>query len=106
MSYRVITEVRFTDQFNKLTLDEQTAEQIEALQIVTRNGGAISDIFVVPTDQCAVTIAEYPDETASLKAHLQIGARGAYELTARRSYTLDEFTAISDAARAEAVVPL
>ena len=104
MGYRVITEVRFTDQFTKLTADEQMAEQIEALQIVTRNGGTISDIFVVPGEQYALTIAEYADERSSHKAHLQVMARGAYQLTARRSYTLEEWTAIADEATKEAVV--
>ena len=106
MAYRVITEVRFTDQFNKLSPDEQLTEQVEALQIVTRNGGTISEILVVPSDQCAITIAEYADELSSVKAHIQIMARGAYELLAKRSYTLAEFTEINEAARAEAVVPV
>ena len=104
MSYRVITEVRFTDQFNKLTPDEQMSEQIAAIELVTRNGGTISEILVVPDEQYALTIAEYPDETASMKAHLQIVARGSYQLAPKRSFTLDEWTKIADAAREETVV--
>jgi uncharacterized protein with GYD domain len=104
MSYRVITEVRFTDQFNKLTPDEQMAEQVAALELVTRNGGTIADILVVPGDQLALTVAEYPDEAASMKAHLQIQARGSYTLNPKRTFTLDEWTAIVEAARQETVV--
>lgn len=104
MSYRVVTEIRFTDKFTSLPEDAQQQEQLAALDIVTRNGGTIDNIFVVPNDRFALVHAEYPDETASMKSHLQIEARGAYLLTPRRAFTLEEWLVIAAAANSEAVV--
>lgn len=104
MPYRVITDVRFTDQFMKLTEEERNAEQLAAFEIVGRNGGTIQSIHVIPADRVAVTIAEYPDERASVKAHLQIEARGAYTLDAKRTYTLDEWMVIAQEANEEALL--
>ncbi|HVM08964.1 MAG TPA: GYD domain-containing protein [Acidimicrobiales bacterium] len=104
MSYRVVTRVTFTPEFGRLTTEEQTNEQIAAMEIVTRNGGTFESILVLPTDQAALTTTVYPDERSSMKAHLQIQARGAYELHAQHAFTLDEWTSILEESRAEAVV--
>src|SRR5688572_14331230 len=81
MSYRVVTTLRFTDHFSKMTEQEQQNEQLAALDIVTRNGGTIDTIMVVPDDAVALVHAQYPDERAAAKSHLQIQARGAYNLS-------------------------
>lgn len=104
MPYQVITEVRFTEAFQKLTEEEQQAEQIKALEIVGRNGGTIDSILVVPDEQYAVTIATYADERAANKSHLQITARGAYTLRPHRAFPLDEWMAIAAEAKSEALV--
>ena len=104
MPYQVITEVRFTDAFMKLTEAEQQSEQLKALEIVTRNGGTIDTILVVPDEQYAVTIATYADERSSAKSHIQIQARGAYTLHPHRAFPLDEWMAITAEANAEALV--
>lgn len=104
MPYQVITEVRFTDAFMKLTEAEQQAEQVKALEIVTRNGGTIDSILVVPDEQYAVTIATYADERSAHKSHLQVQARGAYTLRPHRAFPLDEWMAITAEATSEALV--
>ena len=104
MSYRVVTMLRFTDQHNRLSEDEQQAEQIAAIEDVTRNGGELGDVFVLPHEKTAVVIATYPDEQSSIKAHLQIQLRGNYDLTPSRAFLLDEWMTLADQARAEAVV--
>ena len=104
MPYQVVTEVRFTEQFSKLTDDEQQAEQIKALEIVGRNGGTIDTILVVPDEQYAITIATYADERSAQKSHLQIAGRGAYTLRPHRAFPLDEWMGIAAEANAEALV--
>ena len=104
MSYRVVTELRFSDQFTKMTEQEQQNEQLAALDIVTRNGGTIDSIIVVPDDRVALVHAQYPDERTAMKSHLQIETRGAYLLQPRRAFTLEEWTVLAEEAKAEAVV--
>ena len=104
MSYRTATKVTFTPEFSKMTEEEQQSEQIAAMEIVTRNGGTFESIHVLPNENAALTIVSYPDERSALKAEIQIIARGAYNLQAQSCYTLDEWTAIMNEARAEAVV--
>ena len=104
MSYRVVTMLRFTDQHNRLTEQEQQAEQVAAIEDVLRNGGELGDVYVLPHDKVAVVVATYPDETSSIKAHLQIQSRGNYDLTPNRAFLLEEWTAIAQEAQAAAVV--
>ena len=106
MSYQVVTRVTFAPEFSRLTEDEQTNELIEATAIVTRNGGTIDSTMVVPAEQAAIVFATYPDEKSSMKAHLQIAARGAYVLEPQRAYPLEEWLVIQQEARAEAVIPV
>ena len=104
MSYRVVTELRFTEQHNRLTQAEQEAEQVGAIEDVIRNGGELGDVYVLPHDKVAVVVATYPDEESSIRAHLQIQARGNYDLRPARAFLLDEWTALLESARAGAVV--
>lgn len=104
MSYRVVTTLTFTPEFLKLPEEEQMNEQIAAMEIVARNGGTFEAIIVVPSTHSSLVTAVYPDEQASLKAHLQVEARGAYHLAPQRAYTLEEWQAIVQQARDEAVV--
>jgi hypothetical protein len=104
MSYRVATRVTFTPEFSRLTDEEQNNELVAALEIVTRNGGTIESTTVLPADQSALTIAVYPDPAAAAKAHIQIQARGAYQLQPQTAYSLEEWMQLMQEARAEAVV--
>lgn len=104
LSYRVVTRVTFTPEFSRLTEEEQTNEQIAAMEIVARNGGTFESIVVLPGEQTALTTVVYQDEESSLKSHIQIQARGAYNLQPSRAYTLEEWMEIMQKARAEAVV--
>ena len=106
MPYRVITRVTFTPEFYKLTEQEQTDELVAATEIVTRNGGTIESTSVVPADSSAIVLATYPDQRSSAKAHIQIVARGAYQLEPQAAYSLEEWLEITAEARAEAVVPV
>ena len=104
MSYRVVTRLTFTDQHNRLTEEEQQAEQVAAIEDVVRNGGQLGDVYVLPHEKTAVVVATYPDETSSIKAHIQIQARGNYDLVPARAFLLDEWATIMDEAKAGAVV--
>ena len=104
MSYRVVTMLRFTDQHNRLSEDEQQAEQIAAIEDVVRNGGELGDVYVLPHEKTAVVVATYPDERSSIKAHLQIQLRGNYDLTPSRAFLLDEWASLTEEAKAGAVV--
>lgn len=104
MSYRAVTMLTFTDQHNRLSEQEQEAEQVAAIEDVIRNGGELGDVFVLPHEKTAVVIATYPDEESSIKAHLQIQLRGNYDLTPHRAFLLDEWTKLADEARSSALV--
>jgi uncharacterized protein with GYD domain len=104
MSYRLMTKVTFTPEFAKMSDDEQNNELVATLEIVTRNGGTLEQTLVVPSEQCAYSIGVYPDPTSAAKAHIQIQARGAYELTPLPAYSLEEWQQLMAEARAEAVV--
>lgn len=104
MSYRVVSMLTFTDQHNRLSEEEQQAEQVAAIGDVLRNGGELGDVFVLPHVKTAVVVATYPDERSSIKAHLQIQLRGNYDLTPNRAFLLEEWTALAAEVRAGAVV--
>ena len=106
MPYRVVTRVTFTPEFSKLTEQEQTNELVATNEIVTRNGGTIESTSIVPSDSSAIVLATYPDQRSSAKAHLQIIARGAYQLVPQEAYSLEEWLEIVAESRAEAVVPV
>ena len=94
----------FTPEYNRMTDDEQLQEQTAAYEIVARNGGTIETQVVLPTEKVLLVIAAYPDATASIKANLQIQARGAFTLDSQVAYTLDDWLPILQAAKDEAVV--
>lgn len=104
MSYRVMTKVSFTPEFTKLTEEEQNTELVATLEIVTRNGGTLEQTIVVPSEQCAYSIGVYPDASAATKAHIQIQARGAYQLSPVPAYSLEEWQSLMAEARADAVI--
>ncbi len=104
MPFRSLSKVTFTPEHQRMTEAEQQQELAAAYEIVTNNGGTMETTIVIPAEQAALVITSYPDERASLKAQLQIAARGAYRLDSQSCYTLEDWNVIVEESRNEAVV--
>jgi len=99
MSYLSASKLTFTPKWADLNDDEQLAEQVKALEIVSKYGGEIKAQYVLWSDNCLFTIAEYPDETSAFKSELAIGRRGAFVLEAQRAVPLEDVMSWQDEVR-------
>jgi len=102
MAHLSASKLTFTPKWDDLSDDEQMAEQVAAIGIVTKFGGTIKSQHVLMTDGCLLTITEYPDEIAAHKAVLAIVRRGAFELQSQSALTLEELVSWQDEIRAVA----
>ena len=90
MTYRSATKLTFTPKYAELSEEQRLTEQVAAYEIVSKYGGDFESQFVLLTDQVFLAVVSYPDEEASIKSHIAIQARGAYELHSQRALTLEE----------------
>ena len=104
MPYRVACTLTLTDTFNRMTPDEQMAEQVAALEIVSKNGGVIEAQYGLWSDAAILTITMFPEQNACYRCEMQIGQRGAFTLRSQAALTMDELMTLTAEARAAATV--
>jgi uncharacterized protein with GYD domain len=88
--HRTATRVTFTDAYEAMDRAHQMTEQMAAYEIVAKHGGEIEAQYVLMSEGCVLTVAAYPDERASVKAHMEIQQRGGFRLQAQSAYTVEE----------------
>ena len=106
MPYRIASQLTFTDTYNRMTPDEQMAEQVAALDIVASNGGTIEAQYVLWTDRAVLSVVTFPDQQACYRCEMQITQRGCFELRSQAALTTDETVALIAEARAAANVKI
>jgi uncharacterized protein with GYD domain len=99
MGYLAASKLTFTAKWDDLSEDERLAEQVAALDIVSKYGGEIKAQYVLWTDGCLFSVVDYPDETSSFKAESAIQSRGAFILQAQRALPLEDVMAWQDEVR-------
>ena len=102
MGHLSASKLTFTPKWADMTDDEQLAEQVAALDIVSKFGGEIKAQYVLWSDNCLLSIVEYPDEISAYKSELAIARRGAFELQAQRAIPLEDVMSWQDEVRAVA----
>jgi uncharacterized protein with GYD domain len=99
MGYLAASKLTFTAKWADMSDEEQLAEQVAALDIVSKFGGEIKAQYVLWTDACLFSVVDYPDETSSFKAESAIQRRGAFLLQAQRALPLEDVVAWQDEVR-------
>ena len=90
MSYLSASKLTFAPKWGDMSEEERLAEQMAALDIVSKYGGEIKAQFVLWTDACLFSVVDYPDETSALKSQSAITRRGAFVLQGQRALPLEE----------------
>jgi uncharacterized protein with GYD domain len=99
MSYLSASKLTFSPKWADMNEDERLAEQVAALDIVSKYGGEIKAQYVLWSDNCLFSVIDYADETSALKSELAIGRRGAFVLQQQRALPLEDVIAWQDEAR-------
>lgn len=99
MSYLNATKLTFSAKWDDMSDDERLAEQVAALDIVSKFGGEIKAQYVLWSDNCLLSVIDYPDETSAFKSSLAIGRRGAFLLQGQRALPLEDLMAWQDEIR-------
>jgi uncharacterized protein with GYD domain len=99
MSYLSASKLTFSQKWEDMNEDERLAEQVAALDIVSKYGGEIKAQYVLWTDGCLLSVIDYADETSALKAEMAISRRGAFVLQQQRALPLEDVMAWEDEAR-------
>lgn len=99
MSYLSASKLTFTPKWADMSDEEQLAEQVAALDIVSKFGGEIKAQYILWSDNCLLTVVEYPDETSAFKTELAISRRGAFVLQGQRALPLEDVMSWQDEVR-------
>ena len=99
MRYLSASKLTFSAKWADMSDDEQLAEQVAAYEIVNKYGGEIKAQYVLWSDNCLLSITDYPDETSAFKAELAIGRRGAFLLQGQRAVPLEDVMSWQDEVR-------
>ncbi|HTN78844.1 MAG TPA: GYD domain-containing protein [Acidimicrobiales bacterium] len=99
MSYLTATKLTFAPKWADMSDDERLAEQVAAYEIVAKCGGELKAQYVLWSDNCLLSIAEYPDEVSAMKSESAIGRRGAFLLQAQRAVPLEDVLSWQDEVR-------
>ena len=86
MSHLSATRLTFSPKWDTMDDDERTAEQVAADDIVSKCGGEIKAQYVLWSDNCLLSIVDYPDEISAVKSELAIARRGASGPTGNEPY--------------------
>ena len=89
MSHLSATKLTFSPKWATMNDDEQLAEQVAAYDIVSKCGGEIKAQYVLWSDNCLLTITDYPDEESGFKSQQAIARRGAFVLESQRAVPLE-----------------
>ena len=90
MAYRSASKLTFSPAWQGMSQDERQAEQVAAMEIVAKNGGEQEGQWWLWSDQVLLSVTSYPDQASAMKAQMEIGARGAFELQGQTALTLAE----------------
>jgi uncharacterized protein with GYD domain len=99
MSYLSASKLTFSPKWDEMSDDEQTAEQVAAYEIVAKYGGEFKAQYVLWTDNCLLSVVDYPDEQSAFKSELAIARRGAFVLQAQRALPLEDVLGWQDEVR-------
>ncbi len=99
MSYITASKLTFSAKWADMSDEQQLAEQVAALDIVSKYGGEFKAQYALWSDNCLLSIVDYPDELSAFKAELAIGRRGAFVLAAQRAVPLEELMSWQDEIR-------
>ena len=99
MSYLSASKLTFSPKWADMSDDEQLAEQVAALDIVAKYGGEIKAQYVLWSDNCLLSVIDYPEEISALKAELAIQRRGAFVLQQQRALPLEDIMSWQDEVR-------
>ena len=75
MSHLSATTLTFSPKWDAMDDDERTAEQVAAYEIVSKCGGEVKAQYVLWSDNCLLSIVDYPDEISAFKSQLAIARR-------------------------------
>jgi uncharacterized protein with GYD domain len=104
MPYRVAAKVNFTDVYNRMTADEQMAEQVAGYETIAKNGGTVEAQYVLWSDRCVILFISYPDQQSAYRSEMQVAMRGSFDIHSQAALTADEALALGTEARAAATV--
>ena len=96
MGHLSATKLTFSPKWDDMDDDERLAEQVAAVEIVSKCGGQIQSQHVLWTDNCLLVLTEYPDEVSAYKSQLAIQRRGAFVLSSQRAVPLDDLLSWQD----------
>ena len=99
MSYLSASKLTFSPKWADMSDDEQLAEQVAALDVVAKYGGEIKAQYVLWSDNCLLSVIDYPEEISALKAELAIQRRGAFVLQQQRALPLEDIMSWQDEVR-------
>jgi uncharacterized protein with GYD domain len=96
MSHLSATKLTFSPKWATMNDAEQLAEQVAAYDIVSKCGGEIKAQYVLWSDNCLLTITDYPDEESGFKSQQAIARRGAFVLESQRALPLEDVLSWQD----------
>jgi hypothetical protein len=96
MSHLSATKLTFSPKWATMDDDERLAEQVAAIEIVSKCGGEIKSQHVLWSDNCLFVITDYPDEISAFKSQQAIARRGAFVLESQRAVPLDDVLSWQD----------
>jgi uncharacterized protein with GYD domain len=96
MSHLSATRLTFSPKWDTMDDDERTAEQVAAYDIVSKCGGEIKAQYVLWSDNCLLSIVDYPDEISAFKSQLAIARRGAFVLEGQRAVPIEDILSWQD----------
>jgi len=99
MSHLSASKLTFSAKWDTMSDDERTAEQVATYEIVAKCGGDIKASYVLWSDNCLLSIVEYPDEVSAFKSQQAIARRGAFVLQSQRAVPLEDVLSWQDEVR-------
>jgi uncharacterized protein with GYD domain len=99
LGYLSASKLTFSPKWDEMSDDEQTAEQVAAYEIVAKYGGEFKAQYVLWSDNCLLSVVDYPYEQSAFKSELAIGRRGAFVIQAQRALPLEDVLGWQDEVR-------
>ncbi|MEA3055820.1 MAG: hypothetical protein QOD30_1252 [Actinomycetota bacterium] len=99
MTHLSASKLTFSPKWADLDEDARLAEQVAALDIVSKYGGEIKAQYALFNDGCLFSVIDYPDETSALKSALAIERRGVFLISLQTAITLEDLLIWQDEAK-------
>ncbi len=65
MAHLSASKLTFSPKWDDMSDDDRAAEQTWAYEIVAKCGGSVKAQYVLMSENCLLSIVEYPDEAAA-----------------------------------------